>query len=1190
LEAKIKEKLEDFLRGKEIQKELRRRTAAGHKSLVVEFGNLLEFDKDLAKILLDSPTEFFDDADAILEGITKIPGVRLRVKGLPESIEIRHIRAEHVSKFIQVEGIMTRAGEVKPEVKEAVFKCRRCGEENKVFQAGEFFREPLVCENPNCRRKGPFDLVIESTVFRDWQSICVQEPPEKLRGGRMPRRLDGIIRDDFVDKAVPGNHVVLTGVLRVFQERQRGERRTTFRKILFVSHIEVKQKGVEEAELTEEDVKKIEELAKDPWIRNKIIQSILPAIHGHEAVKEAVALQLFGCNPVELPDGTRIRGDTHILLTGDPGVAKSQILKWMANVAPRGLYTSGMKATGAGLTAAAVRDEISGGWALEAGALVIADGGLAAIDEFEKMSSEDAAAILESMEQQSYHPNVEILLSDGRKVRIGEFVDEMMAQHKDKIIPGVDCEILPLDQSIQIFTHGGNGIERVRIDRVSRHVAPKEFVKLTYSNGRSVTVTPEHPVFLWKDNQVTTLPAKEVPLGSFVPAPRTIPNSAEAVSLSAVERGYRTEKDIKTPKTLIPELAGILGFLVSEGWAYKPAYEIGFANSDLVLVKEMKQRMEHTFAITPRTQIRESDGMALQRYNSARMYKWFEENFPEMLVHAPLKRVPSKIMGASREIVREFLQAAFLGDGSVESASICYRTKSRGLAEDYQDLLLKLSINSRIVTDRSNDSYKVYITGDSFQEFSEKLVSQNDPRRKKIEQMVEKSKKVSRHHDVLPAGVARELVGLYRVAGLPYNGYFKEHLDFGYGITRGVVIDCLNKLRRRFQFLREVIKTPPENLKELRKIFGYSQAQVAQLLGLKRGNIDYVERGGYAEEKRKKLLADLVSALSRELDGAIKRMNFVEKLCDFRWFRIKKVEILPNSGSLSTNWVYDVTVEPTHNFISHGLLLHNTISIAKAGIVATLNTRTAVLAAANPRFGRFDKNMPPAQQLSLDPVLLSRFDMVLIMRDEPRPDYDHAIAQHILRMHTEPKKVVKAPFDPDFLRKIIIYARKNIDPKIEDKEVEKAIENFFVDWRKVVAEGAPLPITVRQLEALIRLAKANARMRLSNTVTIEDANRAINLIKTSLKEAGLDTEANVVDIDLLMTGIPKSQRERRQRVLEIIKELEEEYGGAAPVQQVKIKAGAEGIRDSFVEWLIEEEKKRGYLYSPTPETVSRAVK
>lgn len=667
MEAELKEKLEEFLHGKDIIKELRRRTSSGHKSIVIDFENLLEFNKNLAKALLDSPPGFFDAADAMLEDITKIPGMRFRVKSLPESIEIRNIRAEHVSKFIQVEGIMTRAGEVKPEAKEAVFKCRRCGEENRVLQVDEFFREPLVCENPNCRKKGPFDLVIESTIFRDWQSICIQEPPEKLRGGRMPRRLDGIVRDDFVDKAVPGNHVAMTGVLRVFQERQHSEHRTTFRKILFVSHTEVLQKGVEEAELTEEDEKKIKELAKDPWVRNKIIQSVIPAIHGHEAVKEAVALQLFGCNPIELSDGTRIRGDSHVLLTGDPGTGKSQILKWVAAVAPRGLYTSGTKSTGAGLTAAAVRDEISGGWALEAGTLVIADGGLASIDEFEKMNREESGAILEAMEQQ-------------------------------------------------------------------------------------------------------------------------------------------------------------------------------------------------------------------------------------------------------------------------------------------------------------------------------------------------------------------------------------------------------------------------------------------------------------------------------------------------------------------------------------------TISISKAGIIATLNTRTGVLAAANPKYGRFDISRPLVQQIGLEPVLLSRFDLVLIMRDEPRADYDHEIAQHVLKMHTDPKKVVKAPFNPDFLRKIIIYARKNIEPKLEDKEIQKAIENFFVDWRKIVAEGAPLPITVRQLEALIRLAKANARMRLSNRVTVEDANRAINLVKTSLKEAGLDTETGATDIDLLMTGMPKSQRERRQRVLEIIKELEEEYGGAAPIEKVKIKAMAEKISEKFVEEMIEEEKKRGYLYSPKPEMISRAVK
>lgn len=161
------------------------------------------------------------------------------------------------------------------------------------------------------------------------------------------------------------------------------------------------QKGVEETELSPEDEARIKEMGKDPWLRNLVIQSISPSIYGYEPVKEGIALQLFGCSPVELPDGARIRGDTHILLTGDPGTAKSEMLKWVSQVAPRGLFTSGKKATGAGLTAAAVRDEIGGGWTLEAGALVITDGGLCCIDEFDKMSDEDRGAILESLEQQT---------------------------------------------------------------------------------------------------------------------------------------------------------------------------------------------------------------------------------------------------------------------------------------------------------------------------------------------------------------------------------------------------------------------------------------------------------------------------------------------------------------------------------------------------------------------------------------------------------------------------------------------------------------------------------------------------------------------------------------------------------------------------------------------------------------------
>jgi replicative DNA helicase Mcm len=265
-----------------------------------------------------------------------------------------------------------------------------------------------------------------------------------------------------------------------------------------------------------------------------------------------------------------------------------------------------------------------------------------------------------------------------------------------------------------------------------------------------------------------------------------------------------------------------------------------------------------------------------------------------------------------------------------------------------------------------------------------------------------------------------------------------------------------------------------------------------------------------------------------------------------------------------------------------------TVSVAKAGIIATLNTRTSVLAAANPELGRFDEYRSLTEQIKLPAVIMSRFDLIFIMRDEPLEERDRNVARHMLELHHEPEKVVKPPLDIETLRKIIIYARKYIDPEFKSTKPMKVLEDFFVQWRKIAERGA-IPITARQLEGLVRLTKANARMRLSNTVTVEDANRAIKLIKLSLQQAGIDPETGEVDIDVIMTGRSKSQRERFERVLEIIRGLEDDYGGAAPVDEVKRIAVAEGIKERFVENMIEQEKTRGHLYEPKQGMIKRAV-
>ena len=651
LDNKVKEKLEKFLHSKEILNELRKIAVAGQKSLVVGFEQLLKFDMDLAKSISDCPDDFLGAAAAVLEGITKVPGMRLCVRGLDKSIEIHNICAGDVGKFIQVEGILVRASNPKTGIREAVFKCLRCGEENRVLQTDEALKEPFVCENPNCGKKGSFLFLKESSEFYEWQILRIQENTNK--GGTF---LDAVLKDDLVDRAwlsSLGSLVRVNGILKFSSGKHE------FHKVLDIKYLKILR-----PELSSEDKRKIKELAKDPWLREKVIQSIAPTIYGNKSIKEAIALQLFGSSSLKF-SFKDLRGNIHILLIGDPSTAKSDLLKWAAWIAPNGFYIFG--SAGTKLTPTVVRDEISGGWILEAGALAIANDGFVSIDEFEKINLKDANAVLESLECQA-------------------------------------------------------------------------------------------------------------------------------------------------------------------------------------------------------------------------------------------------------------------------------------------------------------------------------------------------------------------------------------------------------------------------------------------------------------------------------------------------------------------------------------------ITINKAGIVATLNTSSALLAAASPKLGRFEKNLTIAQQVPLDPVILSRFDLVFVMLDEPRVDQDRTIAHHILEMQRPPTKV-KPPLSTDFLRKIIIYARQNLDPKLDNKEVMKTIEDFFVGWRRVAKRGeAPLPITVRQLEAIVRLAKANARMRLSDRVTVEDANRAIMLVKRSLQEVGIDIKTGRLDIDVLMTGKAKSQRDNIRRVLDIIKELEGQYGGAAPVEEIKRIAESDGIKQSFVEELIEEEKDRGHLYEPKQGMLTRAVK
>ncbi|RLE62281.1 MAG: Minichromosome maintenance protein MCM [Thermoprotei archaeon] len=391
-----------------------RMAAANSISLVIDFEDILAIDAELASLIVERPRYLIPEASKAILDVMKVENPEYaasvdhfiaRFKGLPEIVPLRKVRAVHINRLIALDGIVTRISPVKQQLIEAVFQCTECGEEVIVPQTGKGVTAPKIC--PVCSReegkkRSTFDLKIEKCKFIDWQKMILQERPDELPPGQLPRSIEIIVTEDLVDVARPGDRAIITGILSVEPERSSNrEGPPIFKTFVEANYIDVMSKETYDVEITVEDEKRILELAKLPDIRDRIISSIAPSIHGYREIKEAVACLLFGGEPKIFPDGVRTRGDIHVLLVGDPGTGKSQILRYVATIAPRAVYTTGKGSTAAGLTAAVVRERRTGEFYLEAGALVLTDGGVACIDEFDKMDPRDRVSIHEAMEQQT---------------------------------------------------------------------------------------------------------------------------------------------------------------------------------------------------------------------------------------------------------------------------------------------------------------------------------------------------------------------------------------------------------------------------------------------------------------------------------------------------------------------------------------------------------------------------------------------------------------------------------------------------------------------------------------------------------------------------------------------------------------------------------------------------------------------
>jgi replicative DNA helicase Mcm len=383
--------------------------------LTIFYEDLLAFDPQLAELLKKDPESLLEEAINAFKNALKFQGSKaidqeyfVRISTIDEksplTIPLRGLRAKHIDTLVSFKGILIRSSPIRPKLIDATFECLVCKTQFNVTQLTSRIKWPKFCVKKSCKAKAQSDfrLISKNSTFIDWQSVTIQEIPEDLPPGRIPRAIQSILKHNLVDTVKPGDRVKVVGIYKsILAQSTKSINSTLFKTYIDVNLIDPEDKADELMDLSQEDKKEIQKLSKEPRIQRKIARSIAPTIYGREDLKMACALSLFAGTRKKKPDGGYKRGDIHVLFVGDPGTGKSEILKSAIDISPRGIYTSGKGSTAVGLTAAVIKDTDTGQMNLEAGAVVLANGGIAAIDEFDKMDPQDRSALHEAMEQQT---------------------------------------------------------------------------------------------------------------------------------------------------------------------------------------------------------------------------------------------------------------------------------------------------------------------------------------------------------------------------------------------------------------------------------------------------------------------------------------------------------------------------------------------------------------------------------------------------------------------------------------------------------------------------------------------------------------------------------------------------------------------------------------------------------------------
>ncbi|WP_087037292.1 LAGLIDADG family homing endonuclease [Thermococcus litoralis] len=847
-------------------------------------------------------------------------------------------------------------------------------------------------------------------------------------------------------------------------------------------------------------------------------------------------------------------------------------------------------------TAAAVRDELTGSWVLEAGVLVLADMGIACL-----------------------HPDSRVLVN-GKYLPIKELFNEAKS-YKAKS----NGEIVDIQEDT--FEVVSLNLERMKTGNslatiIRRKQWKGELVKLKFRSGNELLLTPDHwlidgKTLEWKE-------AGEFKPGDTVVAPLKLPEVKEKIyildilpenwrvkltkeekeelrkevlrrfkSIAEFNRHYGISKDFLSGRGAIkigkfrkilkdfgiyekwkkrhlaygpysrreklkvayitPEMAYFFGFLYGDGWIQRIGDRVTLRITQSLVNEKQLKRLRKSFALFYPKKLREyrrttSSILAGNKISSESII--FSVNSPLLgyIYEYLTKDNLTNLFGLDDEALKAFVAGALDSDGCV---SIKRSDKgevvhvefllSNDIRKDnaFAMLLRRFDVYARIVRDKRENVNRIQITS-----------------REDVKNLLEAVKSYS-----------------IKVKEIP-------------------------EVKRLISSKSD--KSPSEPVKEIaRRIREEIPASILLEKGL--WSVIYEYSKGIRVPTRKQI-HKLLERLSDYLSPEIKFKLEILARRDYFLDEIVEVERIPYEGH-----VYDLYVPVYHNFVAEGIIVHNcideidkmsdrdrssihealeqqTVSISKAGITATLNARTTVIAAANPKYGRFNRMKSLPEQVDLPPTLLSRFDLIFVLLDEPDEKLDSEIAEHILKVRKGEAEAVAPKIPHELLKKYIAYARKNIKPVLS-KEAMEEIKRYYVKMRRTIGRGGseegikPIPITARQLEALIRLSEAHAKMRLSEIVTKEDARAAIELMEYTLRKTAMDEEGNI-DVSILEVGKSSKKINKIDKILNIIKELQdlEDYG--APREEIIKEASKYGIGKSEVEKILEELKANSMIYEP----------